>query len=147
MPTITNLLKKAVDKIRDALYLLAQGYDVKANIDTSYTVPVTDVKDEIFETFTDFQACVIAKFPDALEKGEFIDASKAFPEEDPKRCVYYWGGFPQYGTNYAEYDTGTVKNFRWTICQGNRKAFGPTLREAIDYLYTCPMLNHKKDCS
>jgi len=115
--------------------------------DTSYTVP-EDVN-EIFETFSDFKACVISAFPDIVEKGEFIDDSEAYEDDVPKRRVYYWASLPKYGTQFVEYDTGAVKNFRWTILmeihtamyQGTRKAFGPNLREAIDNLYTCPILN------
>lgn len=144
MTTIKNLLEEAADKIRDALYLIDQGYHLEANID-AYTVPVTDVKDEIFESFSDFKACVVSAFPDIVEKGEFIDDSEAYIDDIPKRRVYYWASFPKNGDDFVEYDTSAVKNFRWTIhmavktaiYQGTRRGFGATLGEAIDNLYTC----------
>lgn len=144
MTTIKNLLEEAADKIRDALYLIDQGYHLDANID-AYTVPVTDVKDEIFESFSDFKDCVVSAFPDSVQKGEFIDDSEAYIDDDHNRCVYYWASLPKYGADFVEYDTGAVKNFRWiihmdvktAIYQGTRKGFGSTLGEAIDNLYTC----------
>lgn len=135
MTTIKNLLEEAADKIRDALYLIDQGYHLEANID-AYTVPVTDVKDEIFESFSDFKACVVSAFPDSVQKGEFIDDSEAYIDDDHKRCVYYWASFPKEGSDFVEYDTGAVRDFRWTICQGNRRASGATFGEAINNLYT-----------
>lgn len=143
MTTIKNLLEEAADKIRYALYMIDQGYHLEANID-SYTVPVKDVN-EIFETFLDFKSCVISAFPDTVEKGQFIDDSESFINDDPKRHVYYWASLPKYGDDFVEYDTGAVKNYRWTIhmavktaiYQGTRRAFGATFGEAIDNLYTC----------
>lgn len=152
MTTIKNLLEEAADKIRYALYMIDQGYHLEANID-SYTVP-EDVN-EIFETFPDFKACVLSAFPDIVGKGEFIDDSEAYIDDDAKRHVYYWASLPKYGEDFVEYDTGAVKNFRWTIqmavktaiYQGTRRAFGTTFGEAIDNLYTCQsptILNQQK---
>lgn len=144
MTTIKNLLEEAADKIRDAIYLIDQGYHLDADID-AYTVPVTDVKDEIFESFSDFKACVISAFPHTPDRGEFIDDSEAYVGDDVKRHVYYWASLPKHGSDFVEYDTGNVKKFRWTIhmavktaiYQGTSKGFGSTLGEAIDNLYTC----------
>lgn len=98
---------------------------------------MTTIKNlEIFETFLDFQACVISAFPNSLDRGEFINDSEAFINDDPKRHVYYWASLPKYGADFVEYDTGAVKNFRWTICQGTRRGFGATFGEAINNLYT-----------
>lgn len=109
---------KALDKIRDALYFLAQGHNVNTDVNnfiTKYIVPV-DVN------FEEFKAIVRSVWPEAEQIGRFKDFSH-------DRVSFH------YQTNsYAKavaYDH--VDKCRWTINLG-RGCFGRghTITEALD---------------